>query len=55
MDIHSQFEERIGFIHLLVEALEGYFTLFATTVMDPEKRSQLEEDMRTWAEERESF
>lgn len=55
MDIHSQFEERVAFLQLLKEALEGYFTLFAKTVMDPEKRSQLEEDMRVWAEERESF
>ena len=55
MDLHSKFEERIAFLQLLKEALEGYFTLFAKTVMDPRKRSALEKDMRTWAEERESF
>ena len=55
MELQSKFEERIAFLQLLKEALEGYFTLFAKTVMDPRKRSALEKDMRTWAEERESF
>lgn len=55
MDLHSVFEERVAFLHMLREAMEEYFKLFASTLLDPEKRSQLEADMKKWAEERESF
>ena len=53
LERHSQFAERINNLHIFTEAFKGYFKLFVEATNQDLK--QLEEDIKSWINERDSY
>ncbi|UDQ97864.1 recombination-associated protein RdgC [Lentisphaerota bacterium WC36G] len=53
LERHSQFAERINNLFIFTEAIKGYFKLFVEATKGDLK--QLEEDIKTWINERDSY
>lgn len=54
LELNSRFEERVNYLNIFHQVIEGYFKIFADTIMGGE-RASFEKKVRKWAQERESL
>ena len=54
MDRESYFAERVEYLHIFHKAVEAYFRKFVEDITG-DTRAAVQEDIRKWAEDRESF
>ena len=54
MDRESYFAERVEYLHIFHKAIEAYFKKFVGDVTG-DTRAEVQEDIKKWAEDRESF
>ena len=53
-ELNSRFEERVMFLHLLHEAMEGYFKLYVEAVTG-DRLAVTEKNVRQWCKDKESL